>query len=107
EFMIVPLGAPSFSEALRMGAETYHALHDLLKERGLTTGVGDEGGFAPRLEGDEEALGLLRLAIERAGYVPGEQIALAIDPASTTFYRHGRYLLRQGRDARPTREMIA
>ena len=106
EFMIVPLGASSFSEALRMAAETYHALRSILKQRGLDTGVGDEGGFAPRLDSDEEAIGLLLLAIERTGHLPGEDIAVAIDPASTTFYRNGRYELRQGRETRSTEEMI-
>ena len=106
EFMIVPLGAPSFSEALRMGAETYHALRSILKQRGLDTGVGDEGGFAPRLGDDEEAIGLLLQAIERAGHRPGDHIAVAIDPASTTFYRNGCYELHQGREKRTTEEMI-
>ena len=106
EFMVVPVRAPAFSEALRMGAETYHALHRVLRERGLATGVGDEGGFAPPIESNEEALDLLVHAIERAGFVPGRDIALAIDPASTTFYRDGRYALRQGRDPRSTDQMI-
>ena len=106
EFMVAPTGAPSFAEALRMGAEIYHALHGVLKERGLSTGVGDEGGFAPHLESNEEALQLLVLAIERAGLVPGRDVALAIDPASTTFYRDNRYALRQGRDVRSTDGMI-
>ncbi len=106
EFMGAPIGAPTFSEALRMGAETYHALHRVLKDRGLETGVGDEGGFAPRLADNEEALTLLTLAIERAGYEPGKDLALAVDPASTTFYQDGRYLLNQGRTARTTEAMI-
>jgi len=106
EFMVAPIGAPTFSEALRMGAETYHALHRVLGERGLATGVGDEGGFAPPLQSDEEALELLMHAVERAGFVPGRDIALAIDPASTTFYREGRYALHQGRDLRSTEQMI-
>ncbi len=106
EFMVVPVGAPTFSEALRMGAETYHALHRVLNERGLATGVGDEGGFAPRLASDEDALDLLMRAIEQAGFTPGKDIALAIDPASTTFYRDGRYALRQGQDVRTTEGMI-
>jgi enolase len=89
-----------------MGAETYHALHRVLKERRLATGVGDEGGFAPPIESNEEALELLTHAIERAGFTPGRDIALAIDPASTTFYRDGRYALRQGRDLRSTEQMI-
>lgn len=106
EFMVVPVGAPTFSEGLRMGAETYHALHGVLNERGLATGVGDEGGFAPRLGGNEDALDLLMRAIEAAGFAPGKDIALAIDPASTTFYRDGRYALRQGQDVRTTEKMI-
>jgi enolase len=106
EFMVVPLGAPSFSEALRMGTETYHALHRILKDRGLSTGLGDEGGFAPHLAGNEDALRLLVLAIERAGFAPGGDVALAIDPASTTFYHGGRYGLQQGQDLRSTEEMV-
>jgi enolase len=106
EFMVVPVGAPTFAEAVRMGAEIYHALHRVLKDRGLETGVGDEGGFAPRLGGNEEALSLLMLAIERAGYAPGRDAALAIDPASTTFYRDGRYGLQQGQDVRTTEGMV-
>jgi enolase len=106
EFMVAPVGAPTFAEALRMGAETYHALHQVLKDRGLETGVGDEGGFAPRLGSNEDALDLLMLAIERTGYAPGTDLALAIDPASTTFFQDGRYLLRQGQDVRTTEEMI-
>jgi enolase len=106
EFMVAPIGAPTFSEALRMGAETYHALHRVLKDRGLETGVGDEGGFAPRLADNEEALALLTLAIERAGYEPGKDLALAVDPASTTFYQDGRYLLNQGRTANTTEALI-
>ena len=86
EFMIVPVGAVSFSEALRWGAETYHALHGLLKERGLATGLGDEGGFAPNLPSNEDALKLLVAAIERAGYRPGSEIALALDAASSEFF---------------------
>jgi len=107
EFMVAPIGAPTFSEAVRMGAETYHALHRVLRDRGLETGVGDEGGFAPRLADNEEALALLTLAIERAGFEPGKDLALAVDPASTTFYRDGRYLLNQGREAKTTEALIA
>ena len=91
EFMVVPLGAPSFPEALRMGAEIYHLLHRVLLERRLATGVGDEGGFAPRLPGNEEALELLVDAIGRAGYAPGRDAALALDPASSNFFDGGRY----------------
>lgn len=85
EFMIVPHGAPSFREALRWGAETYHALRALLAEKGLSTGVGDEGGFAPDLAGNEEACALIVEAIQRAGFMPGEQVALALDPAASSF----------------------
>ncbi len=93
EFMLAPLGAVSFSEALRWSTETYHALKALLKERGLSTGLGDEGGFAPNLPSNEEALRLLLQAIDRAGYRPGEEIALAVDVASTEFFADGVYTL--------------
>jgi enolase len=93
EFMIVPVGAPSFAEALRTGAEVYHALKSVLRERGLSTGVGDEGGFAPDLPGNEAPLALLVAAIRRAGYEPGPEVALAMDPAATEFWRDGRYQL--------------
>ncbi|HET9730829.1 MAG TPA: phosphopyruvate hydratase [Acidimicrobiia bacterium] len=91
EFMIVPVGAVSFSEALRWGAETYHALRGLLKEQGLSTALGDEGGFAPNLPSNEDALRLLVRAIERAGYKPGHEIALALDVASTELFGPGGY----------------
>ena len=93
EFMIAPVGAPSFAEALRWGAETYHALKGLLKDKGLSTGVGDEGGFAPMLTSHEDVLKLLVAAIEKAGYRPGDDIALALDPAASGFYAEGRYKL--------------
>ncbi len=93
EFMIVPLGAASFSEALRWGSETYHALKAELHERGLSTAVGDEGGFAPDLPSNEEAVVILLRAIERAGRVPGEEVAIAIDVAPSDLYRDGRYQL--------------
>jgi len=93
EFMIMPLGAPTFGEALRYGAETFHALKKLLNEKGYSTGVGDEGGFAPNLSSNREALDLLVAAVERAGYKPGEEIAIALDPASSEFYRDGKYVL--------------
>jgi enolase len=93
EFMIVPVGAASFAEALRLGAEVYHALKSVLKERGLSTGVGDEGGFAPDLPGNEAALELLVAAIRQAGYEPGPEVALAMDPAATELWRDGRYEL--------------
>ena len=91
EFMVVPHAAANFRQALRMGAEVFHALKDLLKGRGLSLAVGDEGGFAPDLPDNHAALTLLVEAIERAGYRPGEQIALALDVASTEFYRDGAY----------------
>jgi enolase len=93
EFMIAPVGAPSFAEALRMGAEVYHALKAVLNERDLATAVGDEGGFAPDLPGNEPALELLVAAIQRAGYEPGPEVALAMDPAATELWRDGRYEL--------------
>ena len=91
EFMIMPVGAASFSEGLRWGAETYHVLKQLLHERGLSTAVGDEGGFAPDLASNEEAVRVMVEAIERAGYTPGEQIAIALDPAASEIFREGRY----------------
>jgi enolase len=93
EFMVMPVGAASFSEALRWGVETYHALKGLLHDAGLSTAVGDEGGFAPDLPSNEEAAKWLVRAIESAGYTPGEQIALALDPASTEFFADGSYVL--------------
>jgi enolase len=93
EFMIVPLGAPSFSEGLRWGAEVFHTLAGVLKKQGLSTAVGDEGGFAPNLDSNESALKILVEAIEKAGYEPGKQVALALDPASSEFYKGGEYVL--------------
>jgi enolase len=93
EFMIVPLGAPSFREGLRWAAETFHALGALLHERGFATTVGDEGGFAPSLGSNEDAIALVMEAVERAGYRPGEQVAIALDPASTELHADGAYTL--------------
>jgi enolase len=93
EFMIVPLGAPSFREGLRWAAETFHALGTLLHERGFATTVGDEGGYAPSLGSNEDAIAAVLTAIERAGYAAGEQIAIALDPATTELYSDGRYAL--------------
>ena len=93
EFMLAPVGAASFSEALRWGAETYHALRALLHERGLATAVGDEGGFAPDLPSNEEAVRLLLSAIEAAGYRPGDEVALALDVAASELFENGRYTL--------------
>ncbi|HET6954364.1 MAG TPA: phosphopyruvate hydratase [Acidimicrobiales bacterium] len=102
EFMLMPVGAASFREALRWGAETYHVLKGVLHERGLSTAVGDEGGFAPNLGSTEEALVLLVEAIERAGFTPGDDIALALDVASTEFFADGRYALAgEGRELAP------
>jgi enolase len=93
EFMIVPLGAPSFREGLRWGAEVFHGLAKVLKQQGLSTAVGDEGGFAPNLGSNEDALKVLVEAIGKAGYRPGEQVALALDPAASEFYQGGSYVL--------------
>ncbi len=93
EFMIVPCGAPTFSECLRMGVEVFHALKGTLHARGLGTAVGDEGGFAPNLSSNEEALEMLVAGIEAAGYRPGEDIAIALDPATSELYRDGAYVL--------------
>jgi enolase len=93
EFMVMPVGAAGYSEALRWGAETYHSLRTVLHERGLSTAIGDEGGFAPDLASNEAAVQVLVEAIERAGYTPGEEIALALDVASTEFYDDDRYTL--------------
>ncbi|HZM30454.1 MAG TPA: phosphopyruvate hydratase [Acidimicrobiales bacterium] len=103
EFMIMPVGAAGFGEALRWGAETYHVLKAVLHERGLSTAIGDEGGFAPNLDSNEEALQLLVEAIERAGFAPGDDVALALDVASTEFYEDGTYRLAgEGRDLSPS-----
>lgn len=91
EFMIAPIGAESFSEALRWGAEVYHTLKSVLKERGLSTGLGDEGGFAPNLGSNREALDLILEAVKKAGYQPGQDIALALDVAASEFYKDGTY----------------
>ncbi|CAB4712650.1 MAG: phosphopyruvate hydratase [Actinobacteria bacterium] len=93
EFMIMPVGAPSFGEALRWGVETYHALKKILKDRGLSTAVGDEGGFAPNLASNEDAIRILMDAIAAAGYAPGTDIAIALDPAMSELYRGGEYHL--------------
>jgi enolase len=96
EFMVVPWGAPTFAEALRMGAEVFHTLKGVLKGRGYSTGVGDEGGFAPNLKNDEDALAALIEAIEGANYAPGKQVALALDPAaSELFDKNGRYVFKK------------
>jgi len=93
EFMVVPIGAPTFAEGLRWGTEVYHALHDELRAEKLGTGIGDEGGFAPRLPSNRAALDVILKAIERAGYKPGEQVALALDVAASEFFQDGKYVL--------------
>jgi enolase len=101
EFMIVPAGAPTFREALRMGAETFHSLKKVLKSKGLNTAVGDEGGFAPNLGSNEEAMEVLMQAIEAAGYKPGEDIYIALDAAASEFYENGAYRL--AAETKPTK----
>ena len=107
EFMIAPIGAPNFREALRWGAEVYHALKAVLKDAGYSTGVGDEGGFAPALKTNAEALDVIVKAIEKAGYRPGEGICLAMDPASSGFYEDGKYHLRTEKRKVSSEEMVA
>jgi enolase len=104
EFMIAPVGAPTFAEALRWGAEIFHTLKKVLQNRGLATGVGDEGGFAPNLGSNEEALALLVEAIEAAGYRPGEQVKLALDVAASEFYKDGAYHI--GGEAKSAEQMV-
>jgi enolase len=106
EFMLFPVGAPSFSEALRWGAEAFHALKKILAAQGYVTAVGDEGGFAPNLKSNREAIELVLRAIEAAGYRPGEQIAIALDPAASEFHKHGRYELEGEGAVKTTDEMI-
>jgi enolase len=104
EFMVMPVGAASFSEALRWGVETYHALRAVLHDRGLSTAIGDEGGFAPNLPSNEEAVKVLLEAIERAGRTPGTEMALALDAASSEFYKDGSYVLAGEGRALPSAE---
>jgi enolase len=106
EFMIAPVGAKSFKEALRWGSETYHALKSVLKEAGHSVGVGDEGGFAPALKTNEAALQFIVKAIEKAGYKPGDDIAIAMDPASSGFYENGKYNLRTEKRQVTSAEMV-
>ena len=107
EFMIMPVGAPNFREALRMGAEVYHSLKAVLKGRGLNTAIGDEGGFAPNLSSNEEALKVIIEAIEKAGYKPGEDIFLAMDVASSEIYQDGKYNLAGEGITKTAAEMVA
>jgi enolase len=106
EFMIAPVGAPNFREALRWGSEVYQALKGVLKTEGYTTGVGDEGGFAPALKKNSDAVELILKAIEKAGYKPGDQVAIALDPASSGFYEDGVYNLRTEKRKVTSAEMV-
>ncbi len=106
EFMIAPVGAPNFREALRWGAEVYHALKSVLKSEGHTTGVGDEGGFSPALKKNSDAVELILKAIAKAGYKPGDDIAIALDPASSGFYEDGLYNLRTEKRKVTSEEMV-
>jgi enolase len=107
EFMIMPLEAGTFREALRMGAEVFHHLKNVLRDRGLATAVGDEGGFAPNLEDNEEALKVILEAIQRAGYRPGDQVAIALDAAASSFFKDGQYVLAaEAAKGRSSREMV-
>jgi enolase len=107
EFMVMPVGAETFADALRMGTEVFHQLKAVLKERGLSTTVGDEGGFAPNLASNEEAITAIIAAIERAGYKPGQDIYLALDVASTELYQNGKYEFKGEGVTRTTDEMIS
>ncbi|MFH1362310.1 MAG: phosphopyruvate hydratase [bacterium] len=107
EFMISPAGMPSFSEALRAGAEIYQTLKKVLKEKGFATTIGDEGGFAPKLTKNEEAIGIIMEAIKKAGYTPGKDIFISLDPASSEFYKDGKYQLKSEGKALTSEEMVA
>ena len=107
EFMIVPYGAERFSEALRMGVEVFHTLKSVLKKRGYSTAVGDEGGFAPNLKSNDEALEVVLEAITQAGYKPGEQIGIALDPAASEFYsRTDKYVFKKSDKSERTSEQM-
>ena len=107
EFMVMPVGAPSFSEALRWGVEVFHTLKGVLKKRGYNTSVGDEGGFAPSLKSNVEAIELVVEAIQAAGYKPGEQVAIALDPAASEFYQDGKYVFKKSdKSAKTSEEMV-
>ncbi len=106
EFMVAPIGAPSFKEALRYAAEVYHTLKGILKSKGLSTSVGDEGGFAPNLSRNEEAIEVIIAAIDKAGYKPGKDIAIVLDPAASEFYQDGKYLLKADNKSLSSEEMV-
>ncbi|HLU87816.1 MAG TPA: phosphopyruvate hydratase [Taishania sp.] len=107
EFMVMPFGASSFSEGLRWGTEIFHHLKSVLKEKGMSTNVGDEGGFAPNLNSNEEAIEVVLQAIERAGYKPGEDVWIALDAASSEFYKDGKYIFESTGETRTSEEMVA
>ncbi len=108
EFMIAPHNAPDFATSIRMGVETFHALKSVLKERGYNTGVGDEGGYAPDLKSNEEAIEVILLAIERAGYKPGEDISLCLDPATSEMWDNGKYVFfKSDKSTKTSEEMVA
>ena len=104
EFMIMPVGAPTFKEGLRMSAEVFQTLRSVLKGKGYNTAVGDEGGFAPNLKSNEEALSLITTAIEKAGYKPGKDLAIALDSAASSFFSNGKYILSTEKKPRKTSE---
>jgi enolase 1/2/3 len=107
EFMVMPVGAPSFAEALRWGVEVFHTLKGVLKKRGYNTAVGDEGGFAPSLKSNVEAIEVVLEAIQSAGYKPGEEIAIALDPAASEFYQDGKYVFKKSdRSAKSSEDMV-
>ena len=107
EFMVMPVGAPSFSEALRWGVEVFHTLKDVLKKRGCNTAVGDEGGFAPSMKSNVEAIEVVLEAIQQAGYKPGEEIAIALDPAASGFYQDGKYVFKKSdRSTKSSEDMV-
>jgi enolase len=107
EFMISPVGATSFREALRMAAETYHTLKSVLKSKSLSTAVGDEGGFAPNLASNEEAIKIIVAAIEKAGYKPGKDISIVLDPAASEFYQDGKYVLKADNSKLSSKELVS
>jgi enolase len=107
EFMVMPVGAPSFSEALRWGVEVFHTLKGVLKKRGYNTAVGDEGGFAPSVKSNVEAIEVVIEAIQQAGYKPGEEIAIALDPAASEFYQDGKYVFKKSdKSSKSSEEMV-
>jgi enolase len=107
EFMVMPVGAPTFAEALRWGSEVYHALKSVLKAKGYSTSIGDEGGFAPSLKTNEEAIEVILEAIGKAGYKPGDDVRIALDPAASEFYENGKYVLKKEGRVLTGEEMVA